>query len=304
MIIWDDLRILLALARNPSLRAAADALNIDPTTVTRRLARLSETLDTTLFERRGSSYYLTERGREYVAYVERAEAAIIEGFETTSVGGPSGLIRIGAPEAFCSLFLGPRLPEFQKAHPRIQVDLITPSWVPDPLKREVDLAILLERPVRGPLNARKLLETTLQLYATEEYLAHHPPIHTTADLKGHTYIAYVRGIPSASQALEYTLHPLPGVVASIRTTSLSVHSSLVREGKGIALLPYYVGSQIPGHRVLCSEEVCIPQNFWLVVRQDVRQSARVTAFIKWLTAIVAENREFFSGPAGRTGEPD
>jgi len=297
MIVWDDLRILLALARNPSLRVAAETLNIDPTTVTRRLARLSETLDTTLFERRGSNYYLTERGADYVAYVERAEASIIEGFETTAAGGPSGLIRIGAPEAFSSLFLAPRLPEFQKANPRVQVDLITPSWVPDPLKREVDLAILLERPVRGPLNARKLLESTLQLYATEEYLANHPPIRTTADLKGHVYIGYVRGIPSSSQALEYTLNPLPGVVASIRTTSLSVHSSLVREGKGVALLPYYVGAGIPNHRVICPEEICIPQSFWLVVRQDVRQSARVIAFIKWLTTIVEENRTFFGEPS-------
>jgi len=59
MIVWDDLRILLALARNPSLRVAAETLNIDPTTVTRRLARLSETLDTTLFAGQERLYLIT-----------------------------------------------------------------------------------------------------------------------------------------------------------------------------------------------------------------------------------------------------
>lgn len=298
MVVWDDLRILLALARNPSLRTAADMLNVDPTTVTRRLARLSETLDATLFERRGSFYYLTERGAEFLESVERAEASILEAFEVSTSGGLSGVIRIGAPESLATWFLGPLLPEFQEANPRVMVDLITPSWVPDPLKREVDVAILVERPVRGALTARKLAETTLQLYASESYLDRYPAINSLDDLVGHRYIGYVRGMPSSSQALEYTLRPLPGLVAGIRTTSMAVQANLVEAGKGMALLPYYAGTRIRGHRVVCPDEVRLKQSFWLVVRQDVRQSSRVTAFIKWLSLMIREHREFFGDVSG------
>ena len=136
MLIWDDLRVFLALARNPSLRAAAETLNIDPTTLTRRLSRLSESLDSTLFERRGGYYYLTERGGQFLHSIEKVEAAIIEGVDVSSSGAVSGMIRIAVPESLAVWFLAPRLPDFQNAHPRVLVDVITPSWVPDPLKRE------------------------------------------------------------------------------------------------------------------------------------------------------------------------
>jgi len=300
VLIWDDLRILLALARNPSLRAASATLNVDPTTVMRRLARLSEALDATLFERNGNHYRLTERGAELLERIERAEAAIQEGVESSDRGGLSGVIRIGAPESFATLFLAPLLHEFQSANPSVLVDLITPSWVPDPVKREVDVAILVDRPVRGALTARKLAETTLQLYATEEYLDRYPPISALDDLEGHRYIGYIRGLPQMSQALEYTIHPLPGLVSGLRTTSIAVQCNLVRKGRGIALLPYYAGTRIPGSRVICPQSVRFKQSFWLVVRQDVRQNARVTAFIKWLTDVVREHRDFFGDVSAKT----
>ena len=66
LLVWDDLRVFLALARNPSIRTAAGTLNIDPTTLIRRLTRLSEALPTTLFEKRQGYYHLTEHGYQFL----------------------------------------------------------------------------------------------------------------------------------------------------------------------------------------------------------------------------------------------
>lgn len=293
LLVWDDLRVFLALARNPSIGAAAGTLNIDPTTLIRRLARLSEALQTTLFEKRQGYYHLTEHGFQFLGSIEKVEAAILEGIDVSAPDSVSGVIRIAAPESLATWFLAPLLPDFQKAHPRVAVDLITPSWVPDPLKREVDVAILIERPVRGPLTARKLVETNLRLYASEAYLDRHPPINSMDDLAGHSYIGYVRGMSSSFQALEYTLQPFPGLVAGIRTTSMAVIANMVAEGKGIAMLTPYAANRIAGARVVCPDQVCMTQSFWLVVREDVRQSPRVVAFIDWLSDLIREHKAFF-----------
>jgi len=293
LLVWDDLRVFLALARNPSIRTAAGTLNIDPTTLIRRLTRLSEALQTTLFEKRQGYYHLTEHGYQFLGSIEKVEATILEGIDVSASDAVSGVIRIAAPESLATWFLAPLLPDFQKAHPRVSVDLITPSWVPDPLKREVDVAILIDRPVRGALTARKLVEANLRLYASESYLESHPPIKSVDDLAGHSYIGYVRGMSASSQALEYTMQPLPGLVASVRTTSMAVIANMVAEGKGIAMLPHYAGIRIPSARVVCPDEVCVPQSFWLVVREDVRQSPRVVAFIDWLSDLVRAHKVFF-----------
>lgn len=303
MLNWDDLRIFLALARNPSLSVAAKAVGIDPTTLSRRLARLASSMDATLFEQSGGRHVLTERGIRLLASVERAEAAVLEGHEAALTGGFSGVIRIAAPESLSTWFLGPRLQSFQDANPKIMIDLISPSWYPDPLKREVDVAILPTRPVRGPLTAKRLVDVALHLYASHDYLDSHAPIRTSEDLAGHRFVGYVREMMPTSQAIEYSNKIVPGLVVAIRTTSMSVQTNLVASGAGIGLLPYYVGSRYPGLRQICEDEVQVSQSFWLVIREDVRKNPRVEAFVNWMTAMVRENKPFFGRPSNKPATP-
>ena len=60
---WDDVRLFLALHRVRTVGAAARALGVDPSTVSRRLVALEEALAATLFD----------RGREGIAPTEAAE---------------------------------------------------------------------------------------------------------------------------------------------------------------------------------------------------------------------------------------
>jgi DNA-binding transcriptional LysR family regulator len=293
MLNWDDLRIFLALARNSRLNTAASAVGIDATTMSRRLARLATSIDATLFEQSGGRHVLTERGLALLESAERAEAAVLEA-QQAGARGTSGVIRIAVAESLGTWFLGPRLRAFQDAHPEIMIDLISPSWYPDPLKREVDVAILTRRPARGPLTARKIVDFSLHLYASEEYLDKHPPVCTLEDLAGHRFVGYIREMMPHFDAIEYSNKIVPGLVLAIRTTSMSVQANLVVSGAGVGLLPYYVGIRYPGLKVVCPNEVDATQSFWLVVREDVRRNARVDAFVKWITAQVHENKSFFS----------
>jgi DNA-binding transcriptional LysR family regulator len=52
---WNDLKFFLTIARVGKLTTAARQLDVDHTTVSRRIAALEDNLKATLFERRGTS---------------------------------------------------------------------------------------------------------------------------------------------------------------------------------------------------------------------------------------------------------
>ena len=70
---WDDLKIVLALSRKGSVRAAARRLALDHSTVSRRLGRIEEALGLSLFERTGEGLKATAAGERLVQAAQQIE---------------------------------------------------------------------------------------------------------------------------------------------------------------------------------------------------------------------------------------
>src|SRR5579864_1461983 len=68
---WDDLRLFLAASRDRSFVAAGRRMQIDQTTVARRLAALEETVGSPLFHRSPRGISLTEAGLSLVGHAEK-----------------------------------------------------------------------------------------------------------------------------------------------------------------------------------------------------------------------------------------
>jgi len=88
MFDWNDLKYFLAVARHGSTVGAAKALNVNRSTVHRRLDALEKKLGRQLFSRQPTGYELTELGQNMVAYAEHVEesARIFERRISTSDG--------------------------------------------------------------------------------------------------------------------------------------------------------------------------------------------------------------------------
>ena len=74
---WDDLRFFLALARTGKLIGAGAMLDVDHTTVRRRIMTLEETLGETLFARSPKGYALTDAGERLVSHAEDVESRML-----------------------------------------------------------------------------------------------------------------------------------------------------------------------------------------------------------------------------------
>lgn len=173
-----DLSLVLAIAQHGSLSATAEALQIAPSAVTKRLARLEAELGLLLFQRTTrrvaatlEGELLCERARLLLAGFEAVEQSLQE-----RKSEASGLIRLAATLGFGRIWLAPLLAEFQATHPAIQIQLQLCEHLPDLAAEGFDGAVWLWAP--GPQRstewtARKLAGNQRVLVAAPGYVRKH-----------------------------------------------------------------------------------------------------------------------------------
>lgn len=293
---WDDLRIFLAVARHRTLAAAGNRLQIDPTTVARRIARLEKAVSQTLFEHTNTGHSLTSRGQELLAHAQQMESAAL----TAASGSPGaahsaeGVVRLSVSEGFGHWVITPHLHEFVARYPGIAVELVASSGFLNPSRREADLSIMLARPKKGPLVVRKLTDYRLGLYAAAGGRA--AAIEHPSDLQGERFVGYVPDLIYAPE-LRYLDEVAPGLEAGLSSTSITAQAILIENGAGIGILPCFIGDKNPRLTRLLAGGIDIERSFWLVMHRDVQQIARIRLFIDWLVETVGAERSLAGLPA-------
>src|SRR5919201_1582006 len=117
----------LEVARLGSVSRAAEALYVTQPTLTARLHSLERELGQRLFVRTRNGMRLTEAGRAFIPYAERALRALREGRQALGdVGtGTAGHLMIGAAPAVSTYLLPAVLERFVSQHPRVEVAVRT-----------------------------------------------------------------------------------------------------------------------------------------------------------------------------------
>lgn len=292
LLSWSDLQFFLAVARAGQLSRAARTMQVDATTVARRLRRLERDIGQTLFEQTREGQVLTDVGERLLARVEAMESAALDLEALRSVDrAVSGSLRVSVSEGFGTWFIAHYLHEFLQRYPQVTVDLVASSGFLSPTKRETDLAVLLARPRSGPVQSSKLSDYTLRLYGARDYLDAHGVPETAAALGAHRLVGYVPELLYASE-LAYLGEINPELVATARSTSINAQYRLIASGAGLGVLPRFIGDTDPTLVPVLPEKV-IRRSFWIVTHRDTHQLRRIRAFRQWLIELVAAKREIF-----------
>jgi DNA-binding transcriptional LysR family regulator len=291
MFDWDDLRIFLAVARAQSVGAAARGLNVDATTISRRLARLQQALDCTLFDFTGNRRRLTGPGELLLAHAEAAERAAIAAMEQVAgqASALAGHVRLSVAESVATWLLAPAMAAFADNYPGIELDLVTGLGFLSPSKREADLAVMLARPRTGHVTATRLTTFTLRLYSGHDYLGRSGTPQSLADLAAHRLIGYVPDLLTPG-ALDYLEPIYRGRTPELRTTSVNVLRRLIEGGCGIGMLPAFVGTASPELVEILPDEARIVREFWLVAHDDSRTLPRIKVVTDLLTSCLRDLR--------------
>src|SRR5262245_8538089 len=123
---WDGLQVFLAVARAGRLSTAARRLDVEHTTVSRRLANLEADLGVPLFHRTASGYVLTQHGHNVLSSAEAMEGAAlaVAARARENTGTTAGRVRLALPPEFASHWLAANLAAFRTAHPQIELQIL------------------------------------------------------------------------------------------------------------------------------------------------------------------------------------
>jgi len=135
------LRAFHAAARHGRFREAAKELGVTESAISHQVRRLEDFLHVQLFERNGPKVRLTDQGARYFDEVDPAMARI--GEATRALMGPAERSRVALtlPPSLAILWLIPKLADFERACPGIDLQLVTTTRVCDLRREQIDLAI-------------------------------------------------------------------------------------------------------------------------------------------------------------------
>ncbi|MCA9673922.1 MAG: LysR family transcriptional regulator [Kofleriaceae bacterium] len=231
-------RLFVEVVDRGSFTAAAAALGLPKSSVSRGVAALEEDLGVTLLRRTTRQLTLTDSGK---AYVERARLALqelLEAGDAASDAGdePRGLVRLTAPVDL-SGGLAEVIAGFLGEHPQIRIDLILTARTVDLVAEGVDLALRAGRLQDSTLIARRIADGALGLFASPAYLSRRGHPRKVDDLRRHACIVYRGGA-------RWSLQGPRGATASVDVAGplscdeLSFVVYGAEQALGIGLLPY------------------------------------------------------------------
>lgn len=299
MMNWNDFRYFLEVARTQRVSSAAIKLGVEHTTVARRVRQLEKDLKTILFEKsRRTGFTLTQSGIELLSHVEKMESHILSAQEELTGLGESltGHLRIAATEGFGSFVVTPLAMHFQEQYPSITLDIMPLQRFVNQSKREADIAITIERPQRGPYISTKLCDYNLRIYATHDYLEHHPPIQSLSDLHIHRFISYVDELIISDQ-LRYIQEVVQSDKIVFRSNSVVAQLRACLQGKALVVLPCFMGATQPLLQPVLPDQFNLSRCFWLYYHEDLRQLKRIEVFTRYFKTMLEKNKKLLEGSA-------
>jgi DNA-binding transcriptional LysR family regulator len=290
---WEDLRYFSEVARTGSLAGAARALGVNHSTVFRRINRLEEDLGVKLFERHREGYVLSVAGEDMRPSVADI-ADSIEDMDRRLAGRDlrlTGTLTVTTTDTLVLNFLGAHFAAFRQRYPDVTVEVVLASEFLNLSKRQADVAI---RPTLAPpdvLVGRRLATITFAVYGAGVYLKR---AGRKRPLESHEWLGFDSGLAHLAEARWMRERQL-GIESRFRANNLLALLGAARAGMGLAVLPCFLADDVG--ELECLE--VLPEGagsaLWMLTHADLRNTARVRAFMDCVGASIQAERHVLEG---------
>jgi LysR family transcriptional regulator for bpeEF and oprC len=282
-----------------SFAAAAAQLEMTPSGVSRAVARLETQLGARLLFRSTRSLRLTDDGALFYARCKEILSDLTEATEALghARSHPVGRLRVAAHSAIGRAALIPNLAEFEMRYPDIRLDLAMCDYHFDLNEEGYDCAIRMGELEDSNLIARKLGYFNNVLCAAPAYLRKHGAPHNIDDLKQHRCINYV--FPSTGKPYQWQFDTPSGRVDLDIEAHMLINDaeSVIQAavaGLGIIQIPHCLAASALAKgqlEIVMTETISTGSPLWIVYPQKRHLSARVQAFIEWVSELFQRTSE-------------
>jgi DNA-binding transcriptional LysR family regulator len=285
----DQLRGFEAAARHLSFTRAADELSLTQSAVSRQVKALEDDLGVELFKRRHRALLLTEQGQLLFRAVADALRRI--GEAAAQLRAPHPALTVSTTISFASLWLIPRLADFRRAHPEIDIRVDANNRLADLARESIDVAIRYAPPSLAPSDALRMFGEEVMPVASPALLRR-TPLRVPEDLDNHVLIHYERpdgGAPWLSWHAwaEVMRRPPPAPRGALHLSQYDqvIHAAVDGQGVAIATTPLVKDLIRAGKLVApLRERASSARAYYAVVAPRAAKRPDVERFVQWLLA--------------------
>jgi DNA-binding transcriptional LysR family regulator len=286
-LAWDDLLYVLNVGRSGSLSGAARALKVNHSTVFRRIGAIEAQLGVRLFDRRRDGYAPTAAGEAVIELAGRLDEDVLA-LERRLAGEdlrPSGTVRVTTTDTMIGI-VTPMCSAFRGRYPEILIELVTGNQFLNLSRRDADIAL---RPSLTPpdnLHGRRLSGLAFAIYGADRYLA---SAGSADPWQPHQWIG-VDDTLSHLTVHQWLATEVEPEWIGFKASSFLAMLEAARIGMGLAILPCYLAERLPELRRVSEPLAGLTTDLWLLVHDDLRRTARVRAFIDFISGEIAKIR--------------
>jgi DNA-binding transcriptional LysR family regulator len=293
---FNAMRVFTRIVELGGFAKAADSLQLPRASVTVLIKQLEAHLGVQLLQRTTRQISLTLDG---AAYYPRCVRLLADLEETEAVfsaarNNPKGLLRVDMPAGIGRLMVIPKLPEFTRRYPLIELELGLNDRPVDLIREGVDCVLRGGQALDDSLVARSLVMLDQVTCASPDYLQCHGTPQCLEDLEGHRMVEYFSASTGKRFGLEFQLGDqvqLMDLPKQVSVNSADGYLASCEAGYGLIQTPYYhVARQLEEGR-LCEVLANVPPPVMplTALYPPHRQlSRRVRVFVDWLVELCAQ----------------
>jgi DNA-binding transcriptional LysR family regulator len=273
---WNLLRSFIAIYETGTLTEAANRLNTTQPSMGRHLRELEAQVKETLFARLPGKLKPNARADELFEAILPMRHSIREAQDLffNKAAAVSGVVRVAVAETHAYHVIPTILMPLLDQHPELEIELSVSNQSDNLLRRDADIAVRFFRPLQDDIIAVKVGDTSLGMYAHEDYLMRHGE-PTELELTGGHIVSGNDREPLPKSGVLHGAPPKQPIRFRFRTDFVLAREASAMAGHTLSMMFVDIAKTKPQLKRVLADRINLKQEVWLCAHEELKRSPRM-----------------------------